>query len=104
MPIANTPPPPYYAVIFTSIRTNGDLGYQKMSEEIEALVQQQPGYLGMDSARSETGITVSYWKDRDSIQKWASNPQHAMAKAKGKSTWYQNYKVRICKVEAEYSL
>lgn len=102
MSFAKTPKPPYYAVIFSSLRTEGDNGYNEMSEKIEALVQNQPGYLGMESARNEMGITVCYWQDMDSIKNWAKNEEHKVAKEKGKSTWYAGYKVRISKVEMEY--
>ena len=100
--IINSPKPPYYAVIFTSIRTDGDNGYNEMSDKIESLIGNQPGYLGMESARNELGITVSYWKDLESIELWSQNLDHKQAKEKGKKLWYKNYKVRISKVEMEY--
>jgi len=100
--IINTPKPPYYAVIFTSVRTEGDNGYNEMSDKIESLIVNQPGYLGMESARNELGITVSYWKDLESIKFWSQNLEHKEAKEKGKKLWYKNYKVRISKVEVDY--
>lgn len=99
---ANTPKPPYYAVIFTSVRIGEDQGYCKMSEKIEALVKEQPGFLGMESVRNDVGITVCYWKDMDSIKKWARDTDHKEAKRRGMATWYESYKVRISKVEIEY--
>ncbi len=71
--IATTPEPPYYAVIFTSIRTEGDNGYSAMANKMVELASQQPGFLGLESAREDVGITVSYWKDLDSIKKWKNN-------------------------------
>lgn len=100
--IAETPEPPYYAVIFTSVRTGTDDGYSKMSNEMERLVKQQPGFLGFDSAREVTGITVSYWKDLKSIKHWRDNPEHQIARLIGKKKWYKYYAVRIAKVEREY--
>ena len=102
--IAKTPQPPYYAVIFTSIRNDGDNGYSQMGEEMEKLVVKQPGFLGFESARNEIGITVSYWKDLESIRKWKENTAHIVAQEKGKKTWYENYKVRIARVERDYGL
>jgi heme-degrading monooxygenase HmoA len=99
---ASTPPVPYYAVIFTSIRTEGDNGYNEMAEKMEELAKKQPGYLGIESARSETGITVSYWKDLESIKLWKQQSDHLVAQQKGVEEWYSYYKVRICKVEREY--
>ncbi|HKI88351.1 MAG TPA: antibiotic biosynthesis monooxygenase [Draconibacterium sp.] len=99
---AQTPSPPYYAVIFTSKRTEGDLGYNEMSVRMEALVKDQPGFLGMESARNELGITVCYWKDMTSIKNWSKNLEHQEAKKSGKEKWYESYRVRISKVEFEY--
>ena len=68
--IAQTPKPPYYAVIFTSERTDGDNGYSKMSEKMMILAAKQDGYLGVESARDAIGITISYWRDLESIKKF----------------------------------
>ena len=100
--IAKTPKPPYYAVIFTSVRTEGDNGYSQMADEMEKLVREQPGFLGYESARNETGITVSYWKDLESIKKWKENNSHKIAREKGREEWYGKFKVRIAKVERDY--
>lgn len=100
--LANTPKPPYYAVIFASTRNEGDNGYADMADKMMDLAKKQPGFLGVDTARSEIGITVSYWKDMDSINLWRQHSEHQEAKSKGKSDWYKNYSVRIAKVEMEY--
>jgi heme-degrading monooxygenase HmoA len=100
--IAKTPKPPYYAVIFTSIRTEGENNYTEMSDKMVALVQQQEGFLGMEAARNELGITISYWKSLEAILNWKNNAAHTLAREKGRSTWYKNFKVRICKVARDY--
>jgi heme-degrading monooxygenase HmoA len=100
--LAQTPSPPYYAVIFTSKRTEGDQDYNQMSEKIEELVKKQTGFLGMESARNQLGITVSYWKDMASIKNWSENMEHREAKKQGQEKWYEFYRVRISKVEFEY--
>ncbi|MEM0932265.1 MAG: antibiotic biosynthesis monooxygenase [Bacteroidota bacterium] len=93
---------PYYAVIFTNTRTEGDDGYAEMAEEMERLAREQPGFLGFESARSSLGISVSYWKNLESISRWRSNIDHKVAQRKGKTTWYSWYKVRVCTVDREY--
>ncbi|MDO9615027.1 MAG: antibiotic biosynthesis monooxygenase [Bacteroidota bacterium] len=100
--IAKTPPPPYYAVIFTSVRTEGDNGYSEMSDRMVVLASQQDGFLGFESARNEIGITVSYWRDLESIRKWKENMEHSQARKKGREEWYQSFKTRIAKVERDY--
>lgn len=94
--------PPYYAVIFTSARTEGDNGYGEMAQQMEDLAKQQPGYLGIESAKSKMGITVSYWKSLEAIANWKANTDHVFAQKKGIQDWYSWYKVRICLVEREY--
>ena len=92
----------YYAVIFTSTRTEVEAGYAEMAIKMVELAKAQPGYIGMESARSEIGITVSYWESLEAIKNWKANIEHLEAQEKGKTTWYKNYKVRIAKVEREY--
>jgi len=103
MSIAPTPAAPYYAVIFTSLRTEGDLGYGRMADAMEKLAATQPGFLGIESAREGLGITVSYWQSLESIAAWKLNAQHLVAQQRGRDKWYENFKVRICRVERDYS-
>ncbi|GET33393.1 hypothetical protein PbJCM13498_22560 [Prolixibacter bellariivorans] len=100
--IAKTPKPPYYAVIFSSVRTEGDNGYAAMSDRMVELAKQQDGFIGVESARNELGITVSYWRDLDSIRKWKENAEHTVAREKGRRDWYQSFKTRIAKIERDY--
>ncbi|MGZ4117039.1 MAG: antibiotic biosynthesis monooxygenase family protein [Bacteroidia bacterium] len=100
--IANTPNPPYYAVIFTSEKTETDNGYSEMAKKMEDLGKGQEGFLGIESASKDISITVSYWKDLESIRKWKMNTEHLSAQEKGREVWYKNYKTRICLVERDY--
>jgi heme-degrading monooxygenase HmoA len=100
--IAETPKPPYYAVIFTSLRTTVNDQYAETSELMVKLAKQQEGFLGLESAREQLGITVSYWKDLDSIRKWKQQLDHAEAQKAGREKWYSLYKTRICLVERDY--
>ncbi len=93
---------PYYAVIFTTKLTETIEGYAEMAEKIEGLAKKQPGYLGIDSARSDVGITVSYWESLEAIKQWKQQADHVEARIKGKEDWYAWYHLRICKVEHEY--
>jgi len=103
MAIAATPSPPYYAVVFTSLRTDGDNGYGKMAEAMEKLAATQKGFLGIESARDGLGITVSYWESLEAIAVWKANATHLVAQLRGRDTWYEEFKVRICRVERDYA-
>lgn len=100
--IANTPEPPYYAVIFSSTNTENVEDYSETAGMLVELAGKQEGFLGIESARNELGITVSYWKDLESIRKWREDVQHTAAREQGRKKWYQSYKTRIAKVERDY--
>lgn len=101
--IAPTPKPPYYAVIFTSIRTPLEPEeYAAMATAMHALAEQQPGFLGVESAREEVGITVSYWRDEASILAWKRAADHLAAQRLGRERWYAAYAVRVARVERAY--
>ena len=102
MSIAATPEPPYVAVIFTSLRTEGDQGYAAMAVSMERLAERQPGYLGIESAREETGITVSYWVDQAAARAWKDVAAHLVAQQRGREIWYRDYRVRVATVERDY--
>jgi heme-degrading monooxygenase HmoA len=100
--IAKTPPPPYYAVIFTNLLTENTDGYQEMAERMVLLAEKQAGYLGHESARDALGITVSYWDSMEAIKNWKSVSEHILAQELGKERWYKSFKTRICLVERDY--
>lgn len=100
--IAETPAPPYVAVIFTSVRTDGDHGYAAMASAMERLAREQPGYLGIEAAREGVGITVSYWRDEASAKAWKEVGAHLVAQRRGRESWYRDYRVRVAHVSRDY--
>lgn len=102
--IAQTPEPPYYAVIFSSMRTTIDEGYEAMAERMAAMAAEQPGYLGMESVRDGLGITVSYWESLEAIRNWKMVWEHREAQKLGRDRWYSAFKTRVCKVERDYGM
>lgn len=98
---AKTPEPPYYAVIFTSIRTEGDNGYSEMAKRMVELASKQPGFLGFETARQEIGISVSYWSSLEAIRAWKEDASHREAQNRAKD-WYECFRVRVCRVEREH--
>jgi len=102
--IARTPEPPYFAAIFTSQRTDGDHGYGTVSERMVELAAQQPGFLGVESARGADGfgITVSYWSSLEAIRDWKMQMEHADAQHAGKRVWYADYQIRVAEVQRAY--
>jgi heme-degrading monooxygenase HmoA len=93
---------PYYAVIFSTITSENIDGYLEAAQRMEVLAKQQKGFLGIESARSEIGITVSYWQTVADISAWKNNIEHSTVRALGREKWYKKYQLRICKVERAY--
>lgn len=102
--IAQTPEPPYYAVIFTNQRTETDDGYGVMADRMVELAAEQPGFLGVESVRDGLGITVSYWESLEAIKHWKQNAEHQEAQRLGHEKWYASFKLRIAKVERDYGI
>jgi len=98
---ARLPEPPYYAVIFSSLRTAGDQGYEAMAARMVELAQQQAGFLGAESTRDAEGfgITVSYWRSDEDIAAWRRNAEHRIAQERGRTDWYAHYELRVARVE-----
>ncbi|UOB80607.1 antibiotic biosynthesis monooxygenase [Bacillus sp. ZJS3] len=94
----------YYAVIFTSNLSNDTADYSTVADKMEELAKQQPGFLGVESARDHAGlgITISYWKSLEAIDNWKRNALHKEAKKRGREQWYENFHLRICLVEKEF--
>ena len=102
--LSTLPPPPYWAVIFASQRTAIDEGYGDMAARMVALAAEQPGFLGVDSARGPDGlgITVSYWASEADIAAWRQHAEHQIARETGRTRWYEHYTVRVAKVERSH--
>lgn len=96
--------PPYYAVIFSSVHTEQTEGYQAMAQRMLELATQQPGFLGIESAREGIGITVSYWRNLDDIHLWRQHSEHQVAQKLGRQRWYKAFQLRISKVERAYAM
>ena len=101
---AALPKPPYYAVIFSSKRRDGDHGYAETARRMEELVARQPGFLGAESTRDAQGfgITVAYFDSEASIAGWRDNAEHAAARERGRNEWYEHFELRIARVERAY--
>ena len=93
----------YYAVIFMTRLSNSEKGYEEMNQKMIELAKQQNGFIGIESARSEIGITVSYWESLESIQNWKLNAEHTLARNLGRAQWYTSYDLKICKVVSAYN-
>ena len=103
-PLASTPAPPYYAVIFASTTSEDSGGYAEAAARMIELAGRQPGFLGIESARDvDAGITVSYWESEEAIAAWKAEAEHAAVRALGRERWYDAYELRVARVERAYN-
>jgi heme-degrading monooxygenase HmoA len=96
--------PPYWAVIFSRVRADGDESdYQRIAARMVELAAAQPGFLGMESVSepSGSGITVCYWDSREAIAAWGRQVEHREAQREGRARFYERYALRIARVEEE---
>ncbi|MFK7919676.1 MAG: antibiotic biosynthesis monooxygenase [Ilumatobacter sp.] len=101
--LASTPEPPYYAVIFTSTTTDDAAGYGAAAQRMMELASQQPGFLGVETARDPgVGITVSYWESEAAIAAWKADAEHTVVRDAGRARWYSGYELRVARVERAY--
>ncbi len=96
--------PPYYAVIFTSLKSQNNVGYEEWDKQMFELVRQEPGYLGHECYHNADGkgVTISFWENLESIAHWKNNHEHQQAQELGREKWYEHFRIRICKVERDY--
>ena len=103
MPVADTPDPPYVAVIFTTERSDDHDGLDETDARLMELVRTQPGFLGVESvAGTEAGITVSYWVTAEDARAWKRVAEHEAAQRLGRHRWFRRYRVRVTTVDREY--
>ena len=99
--LAETPEPPYVAVVFSSVASDDHEGYAGTAARMLELAAEQPGYLGVEAAKQGIGITVSYWVDEAAAHAWGRVAEHAVAQREGRERWYADYRLRVATVTAE---
>jgi len=102
MKIADTPNPPYFAVIFTIIANDDAAEDIEMARRMNKLAHEQEGFIGMEAAGGKLGIMCSYWHSLNAIREWKKNSEHKLAQESGKSNAFSSFKVRICRVDRDY--
>ena len=103
---ANTPEPPYWAVLFTNQRTAVEAQeYERMAETLARIAPDQPGYLGIESTRDADGfgITLSYWISEEAIAAWKRVAAHQQAQRSGHERWYEDFYLRVARIERAYT-
>ncbi|PCJ47258.1 MAG: antibiotic biosynthesis monooxygenase [Gammaproteobacteria bacterium] len=93
-----------YAVIFKAKAGKQDEKYSKTVARMRELAFDKYGCLEFIAASDgEQEITISYWKDEQSIKNWKNDSEHLLAQDYGRANWYKSYSVQIVEIKREYS-
>jgi heme-degrading monooxygenase HmoA len=88
-----------YAVIFKATIENLDDEYLEMVEQLRDLAFNKYGCSDFVSViEGNEEIAVSYWKSKQQILDWRNDPQHRLAKTRGREKWYKSVSVEICEI------
>ncbi len=95
-----------YVVIFVSqLKESSAPKYYEMAQEMHQLAVTMDGFLGIDSSARDAeyqGITISYWRDLESIKNWKNQSDHLIAQQIGKREFYQFFHLEVAKIEKSY--
>jgi len=97
---------PKYAVIFRTESTGKHVEeYAKLSSRLLEIAKDLPGFCGIETVKDSggRGISVSYWTDENSIQKWKQHTEHLIAQERGKKLFYRSYSIEVCSINRAYS-
>jgi heme-degrading monooxygenase HmoA len=92
-----------YAVIFTAKIKQLDDEYSRMAQQLRDLAMAEYGCIEFTSVtQGSEEITISYWENEDQIRHWKKDTQHRIAQERGRSTWYESYRVEVVKLVRRY--
>ncbi|CAM3834717.1 antibiotic biosynthesis monooxygenase family protein [Parendozoicomonas haliclonae] len=98
-----------YAVIFeVQIKE----GCQDTYLALGAKMREKVGsYEGVISAERFTSVvtegkicSLSYWESEEAIARWKQDMEHQMCQREGQMSLFEDYRIRIAKVERDYSM
>ena len=91
-------------VLFRS-RLTADAGedYAAMDAELSALAREADGFAGVRSYGADDGerLTVVWWRDAESLERWRHHARHRLAQATGRARWYASYELEVAEVVRE---
>ena len=98
-----------YAVIFeVEVKPDGKDIYLNIASKLKEQLQQTVGFISIERFQSLVSegklLSLSFWEDMDSIDAWKKNLDHMNAQSKGRSSLFKDYRIRIAKVEKDYTL
>lgn len=82
--------------------------YLEIASEIKPLLSVIDGFISIERFQSLTNegkvLSLSFWRDEESIKKWRNLEAHRMAQAKGRDGVFEAYRLRVADVVRDYSI
>jgi heme-degrading monooxygenase HmoA len=97
------------AVIFEVIPSEGKKAeYLEIASQLRPELDKIDGFISIERFQSlndpEKVLSLSFWKDEESIQQWRSFEMHRWAQSKGRDGIFKDYHLRIAEVKRDYGM
>lgn len=98
-----------YAVIFeVEIKEGQQDAYLSIAEKLKKQLVTMPGFISIERFESLVNegklVSLSFWEDEKSLVHWKKNVDHLAAQTKGRASIFKDYRIRIAKVERDYTM
>jgi len=96
------------AVIFEAdIVPTQQARYLELAAELKPLLADIEGFISIERFQSLTTegkvLSLSWWRDEDSVLLWKKNLLHKAAQAEGRATIFSFYRIRIVNTLRDYT-
>lgn len=97
------------AVIFEVIPNEGKKEeYLDIAAKLRPELDHIEGFISIERFQSisnpEKVLSLSFWKDEESIQQWRNLEMHRHAQAKGRNEVFKDYHLRIATIVRDYGM
>ena len=82
--------------------------YLDLAAELRTELAGTDGFLSIERFQSLTQegkfLSLSFWRDAESIQRWRTLETHRAAQRRGRSELFANYRLRVADVVRDYGM
>lgn len=82
--------------------------YLAIAAELKLLLQSIDGFISIERFSSMTEeckiLSLSFWRDEQAVKQWHNLEVHRVAQTKGRLEIFDDYRIRIAKVERDYTM
>ena len=76
----------------------------QLLDELKAI----PGFISVERFASLSSqhklVSLSFWETEEAIKQWKANVNHKAAQAKGINEYFEDFRIRVARVERDYCL